>query len=59
MLGIVIIFIGIGFILENAAGSLLHWSGIPQNLFIIGLGFIVIGLVVAWIPGDHRIYDTP
>jgi hypothetical protein len=53
LLGIVIIVIGIGFGLENAAGSLLRWPGIPPNLFIIGLGFVVIGLVVAWIPGEH------
>jgi hypothetical protein len=59
VLGFVIIFIGIGFILENVAGSLLHWPGIPQNLFIIGLGFLVIGLVLAWIPGEHRISGIP
>jgi hypothetical protein len=59
VLGIVIIFIGIGFILENVAGSLLHWPGIPQNLIIIGLSFFVIGLVVAWIPGEHRISGIP
>ena len=56
LIGIVIIIIGIGFILENAAGSLLVWPGIPPNLFIIGLGLIVIGLMVAWIPGEP---DTP
>jgi hypothetical protein len=52
LIGIVIIIIGIGLGLENAAGSLLGWPGIPPNLFIIGLGFVVIGLVVAWIPGE-------
>jgi hypothetical protein len=52
LIGFVIIIIGIGFILENAAGSLLAWPGIPPNLFIIGLGLVVIGLVVAWIPGE-------
>ncbi len=53
VLGIVLMVIGIGFGLENAAGSLVGWPGIPPNLFIIGLGFIVIGLVAAWIPGDE------
>jgi uncharacterized membrane protein len=52
LIGIVIIIIGIGFVLENAASSLLGWPGIPPNLFIIGLGFVLIGLVVAWIPGE-------
>ncbi len=57
LIGIVIIIIGIGLGLENAAGSLLGWPGIPPNLFIIGLGLVVIGLVVAWIPGEPETPD--
>lgn len=59
LLGIVLIIIGTGFFLENAAGSLAGWPGIPPNLFIIGLGFVVIGLVVAWVPGEQGVPEGP
>jgi Zn-dependent protease with chaperone function len=46
--GLVVSIAGLAIILVNAVGVIVDLSFIPTNVFIIGFGFIVIGLVLVW-----------
>jgi hypothetical protein len=46
--GIVVFITGIAAILANTVGVIIALAFIPTNVFIIGLGLAVIGLVLIW-----------
>jgi hypothetical protein len=46
--GIVVFITGIAVILANTVGVIIALAFIPPNVFIIGLGLAVIGLVLIW-----------
>jgi protein-S-isoprenylcysteine O-methyltransferase Ste14 len=46
--GLAVIISGAIVVLADALAGMYHWSFIPPNIFIIGLGLVVIGLVLLW-----------
>ncbi len=48
--GLIVIIAGVIIGIIDSLSQAYSWSSVPPNIFIIGLGFIVIGLVMAWVP---------
>lgn len=48
--GLIVIIAGVILGIVDSLSAVYSWSAVPPNVFIIGLGLIVIGLVMAWVP---------
>jgi uncharacterized protein YjeT (DUF2065 family) len=46
--GLALIVAGLAVIAANGLANVKHWSFIPPNVFIIGLGLVMIGLLLIW-----------
>jgi uncharacterized membrane protein len=46
--GLAMVIAGIVVIVLNALAGVFTWQFIPPNIFIIGLGLMVIGLALLW-----------
>jgi hypothetical protein len=53
--GLAITVFGLAIVLVQVIGVIFGWAFIPANVFIIGLGLIVIGLVMIWNQTGDRI----
>jgi len=51
--GLAVIITGLAIVAANGLAIVYHWSSIPPNVFIIGLGLVVIGLVLIWNSGKE------
>lgn len=52
--GLALVVAGFVVIALNALAVVFSWQVIPANIFIIGLGLVVIGLVLLWNAREDR-----
>lgn len=48
LLGLLVILAGLAILIVNGLAVVSAWSLIPPNVFVIGLGLVVIGLLLVW-----------
>jgi hypothetical protein len=48
LFGLLVIIAGLAVITVNGLATVFAWSLIPPNVFVIGLGLVVIGLIFIW-----------
>ncbi len=53
--GLAVIITGLAVVAANGLAIVYQWSFVPPNVFIIGLGLVVIGLVLIWNSGKDII----